>query len=169
MSIGTKILERMQQQIEVEGVASDQARPTKVALREGPIRVEAEISAYDTLGVAVHALTMWGNNDASLQTLAKTISERVTYLWEPLALIERDLEHQTAQMRSAPPLVEETAIEFYEGELSRQDGTLRMRLVRYRQENGERRRTGETIKLTHEAFRRLVDDMAGILRAPQSE
>lgn len=170
MSVGAKTLEQIRQPIEAEGGGPTQENPLKVTVEEGPARVEAEVSAFDTLGLALRALTVQGDNDAApLETLAQTISERVTYLWEPLALIERDLEREQVQMRSAPPLVEEKAIEFYEGELMRRDGTPRMRLVRYRQENNETRRKRIPITLTQAAFRRLVDDLSAILGTPATE
>jgi hypothetical protein len=147
-----------------------QQRPLAVALQEEHTRVEAEVYAFDTLGVSLRGLTVWGNHrDAALEVLAQTISRQVTYLWEPLALIERDLEREEVQMRSAPPLVEDQAIEFYEGWLTRRDGAPRFHLVRYRRQNGEPRRTSVQFTLTHEVFRRLVDDLASILQAPEPE
>jgi len=170
MSVGTKMLERMRNLIQEGDSTPTQQRPLTVALQEEHTGVEAEVYAFDTLGVSLRGLTVWGDHrDAALEMLAQTISRHVTYLWEPLALIERDLEREEVQMRSAPPLVEDKAIEFYEGWLTRCDGAPRFRLVRYRRQNGESRRTSMHITLTHEVFRRLVDDLASILQAPEPE
>lgn len=169
MRVGAKMLERIQHLIESEGNTLPRTKPLTVALREGPIEVKAEVSSHDSLGTALYALTMAGDHsDAPLEMLAQEISERVTYLWEPLALIERDPERGKAQMRSAPPLVEDEIIEFYEAQLSRQDGSPRIRFIRYRQANRQARRTRVPITLTHEVFRRLVDDLATTLRAPET-
>lgn len=166
MRVGAKMLERMRHLIEKEENTPSPEKMLTVTLREGPIEVKAEVSSYDSLGVALHALTVSGDNsDTALETLAQTISQRITYLWEPLALIERDLEREQAQLRSAPPLIEDKTIEFYEGQLFRQDGSLRIHLVRYRQRRGQMRRDRIPILLTHEVFRRLVDSLAGILRS----
>lgn len=170
MTNGAKTLERIRYSVQVEGTTPTYDRPLTVALHEEHTGVEAEVCAYDSLGVALHGLTVWGDNRAaSLETLAKTISERVTYLWEPLALIERDLEREQVQMRSAPPLIEDKAIEFYEGQLTRQAGSPRIHMARYRRENGQARRVRVPVILTHAIFRRLVDDLSTILRAPETE
>ncbi|MFQ5854799.1 MAG: hypothetical protein ACE5LU_04030 [Anaerolineae bacterium] len=170
MSVGFKILERMRYFIDVEGNTPTQEQPFTVALREGHIGVEAEVIAYDSLGVALHGLTVWGDGrEASLEALAQTISRRVTYLWEPLALIERDLEREQVQMRSAPPLIEDKTVEYYEAMLTRQEGSPRIHMARYRQQNGQTRRVRVPITLTHQVFRRLVDDLVTILRALETE
>lgn len=164
------MLESVRQVIQEGGNTPTQAKPLTVTLQEGHAGVEAEVFAFDTLGVSLRGLTVSGDNrEASLEALAQTISRHVTYLWEPLALIERDLKRQEVQMRSTPPLVKDKAIEFYEGRLTRRDRTPRFHLVRYRRQNGESRRTSAHITLTHEVFRRLVDDLASILQAPEPE
>lgn len=164
------MLESVRQVIQEGGNTPTQAKPLTVTLQEGHAGVEAEVFAFDTLGVSLRGLTVSGDNrEASLEALAQTISRHVTYLWEPLALIERDLKRQEVQMRSTPPLVKDKAIEFYEGRLTRRDRAPRFHLVRYRRQNGESRRTSAHITLTHEVFRRLVDDLASILQAPEPE
>ena len=164
------MLERVRQVIQEGGNTPTQAKPLTVTLQEGHAGVEAEVFAFDTLGVSLRGLTVSGDNrEASLETLAQTISRHVTYLWEPLALIERDLEREEVQMRSAPPLVEDKTIAFYEGRLTRRDGSPRFHLARWRRQNGGPGRARLPIVLTHQVFCRLVDDLAGILRAPEPE
>jgi hypothetical protein len=169
MSIGAKMLKQMQYLIDAHADAPAPAKPLDLTLWEDPIQVQAQVSAYDTLGVALQALTVrCSPGDAPLETVARAINERVTYLWEPLALIERDLEREQAQMRSAPPRVDDEAIEFYEGELSRQNGSLQLRLLRYRRKNGQTRSEQVPLTLTHDVCRRLTDDVAGILSGTAS-
>lgn len=164
MNIGAKMLKQMQHLIDAHADAPAPAKPLDLTLREGPIQVQAQVSAYDTLGVALQTLTIQSHaGSASLEAVARAIHERVTYLWEPLALIERDLEREQAQMRSAPPRVDDAAIEFYEGELSRQNGALQLRLLRYRRKNDQTRSEQIPLTLTHAVCRRLTDDVAGIL------
>ena len=162
------MLERIQHVIELEGITPAEDQPLMVAWRNGQIEVTAEVCAYDGLGVSVHALTVQGDrSDVPLEGLATIISERVTYLWESLALIELDREQ--VQMRSAPPLAEGKTIAFYEGQLTRQAGSSRLHLIRCRHQTGEARRTRIPITLTHETFRRLVNDLGTILQMPESE
>lgn len=168
MSVGFKTLERVRYFIEVEGNTPTSEQPFAVALRDADSRVEVEVVAYDTLAMALSGLTVWGDNaETSLEELAQSISQRVTYLWEPLALIERDLELEEVQMRSAPPLIDDDAIEFYECRLTRTDGSPQAHLVRYRRQNGGGRRVTVPITVTHQVFQRLVDDLTAILRAPR--
>jgi hypothetical protein len=170
MSIGVRMLERMQHSFEVEGNLPTQDEPSVVTLGTGSRAVRAEVCAYDSLGVALHTLSVVGDNsDTPLEELAQSISRRVRYLWEPLALIERDLERDQVQMRSVPPLIEDDTIEFYEGLLTRQNGASHLHLVRYRQPKGQGRRTRMPITLTHDIFRRLVNDLSAILQTPETE
>lgn len=169
MNVGARTLEQIRHAIQDSGYAPAPDRPLTVALDEEGTRVEAQVLAYDSLGVAVQGLTVWGDNRvASLEALSKTISQRVTYLWEPLALIERDLERDEVQIRSAPPLAEDKTVEFFEGRLTRHDGSLRLHLVRLRQADRQARRANVPITVTHQVFRRLVNDLAAILRAPET-
>lgn len=169
MSVGARMLEHMRYLIVERGNTASREKPLTVTLHEKRVGVEAEVYAYDNLGMALGGLTVQGDNrHASLETLAQSISRRVTYLWEPLALTERDVEHEKVQMRSAPPLVEDKTIEFYEGWLTRHDGSPRVHLARYRRENEPAPTVQVPITLTHETFRRLVDDLATVLRAPEA-
>lgn len=170
MSVGAKMLDRMSYLSQEGDTPPTHENPLTVALQEEHASVEAEVYAFDRLGVSLRGLTILGDNrDAGLEALAQTINQRVTYLSEPVALVERDLDREEVQMRSAPPLADDRAIEFYEGRLTRQDGSPHLHLVRYRQEHGEPRRVGMPITLTHNVFRRLVDDLAAILRAPATD
>ncbi|RME47096.1 MAG: hypothetical protein D6791_06680 [Chloroflexi bacterium] len=170
MSIGIKALEHMQHLVVESGNRPTQEKPLTITLQDERTGVEAEVYAYDSLGVSLGTLSVWGDNrDASLETLAQAISKRVIYLWEPLALIERDLARDQVQMRSSPPLVEDKKIEFYEGRLTRHNGVPRVQFFRYRLPNNEYRRTQVPITLTHEVFRRLIDDLSTILQTPESE
>lgn len=164
------MLERMSYLIQEGDTTPTHEKPLTVAVQEEHAGVEAEVYAFDRLGVSLSGLTVWGDNrDVDLEGLARTINQRVTYLSEPVALVERDLERQEVQMRSAPPLAGDRAIEFYEGRLTRQDGSPRLHLARYRHEHGEPRRAPVPMTITHQVFQLLVDDLATILQVPQTE
>lgn len=165
MSIGTSVLEEIHATIDRRGETPTAAQPLRVRVDATPTAVEVEVRAYDTLAVAVNRLEVWGDSSAALELLAQAISRTVSYLWEPLAMIERDRDLNRVAMRSAPPLVEDDTVEFYHGELTRSAHGVHFDLVRLRQANGERRRTGTPLTLTHATLRRLIDDLAAILRA----
>lgn len=172
MNVGSEMAARMRYFFEVEGNTPAREQPFTIGLCRDDARVEVEVVAYDSLAVALQQLKVWGDpGDASLEKLAATIGERVTYLSEPLALIERDIERRQAQLRSRPPFVRDETIEFYEGQLmgeegGAQDTAVCFQLVRYRQPKGQRHRTRIPMTLTHEVFQHLVADLATILRSP---
>lgn len=166
MRIGTTLLERTRQVMEMEGLTVSYEQPLAVAIRQNEVRVEAEICALDHLGIAFQGLRLWGNAaHAELDTLAEAIAERVTYLPERLAPIEHDPERGIVQMRSAPPFVENGDVEYFELTLSRNGEETCLHLARHRRPEGRRRREGVTIVLTQQLFQRLVDDLAALLRS----
>ena len=169
MHIGATIVERTRQFIALEGTPLSFEQPLAMGVQEGSVRVEAEVCALDSLGIALRGLTAWGDAQGmALHTLAETIAERITYLPERLAPIERDLERGVVQMRSAPPLVENSSVEYYEITLTRSADQTRMHLARYRREDGQRRRRSVPIVLTHGLFQRLADDLAALLHTPDT-
>jgi hypothetical protein len=169
MRIGATFLERTRQVMEVEGLTVSHEQPLAVTLRKGTVGIEAEVRALDSLGIALRRLTVWGGDgDTDLQALADAIAQRVTYLPERLAPIERDPERGIVQMRSAPPLTEGEDVEYYEATLTREDSVSRIRLARYRWSAERRRRTDVSIVLTQQLFQRLVDDLATLLCCPDA-
>ncbi len=88
-----------------------------------------------------------------LRRFADSLSNRLTYLMEPISTIEAD--PQIVQLRSDPPLVEEKQTRFY-FELLAMPG--RCRLVRYRKSTGEPRRV-VAMHLTYEVVARLLLDI----------
>ena len=165
MRIGTTLLERTRQVMEVEGLTVSDEQPLAVAVQKDGVRAEVEICALDRLGIAFQRLRLWGNGaQADLDALAEAIAERVTYLPERLAPIERDPQRGIVQMRSAPPFVEDGDVEYFELTLSRTGEETRLHLMRHRRPEGRRRREGVSIVLTQPLFQRLVDDLATLLR-----
>lgn len=163
MTIGARTLEQIHTAIDVRGETPTAARPLGVNVAANSARVETEVRAYDTLAVALNHLDVWGDSATATVRLAQAISQTISYLWEPLAMIERDLDMDRVEMRSAPPLVEDGDIEFYHGELTRHAEGVHFHLVRLRQTDGDRRRTQIPVTLTHATLRRLIDDLATIL------
>jgi hypothetical protein len=163
MSIGATTLEKIRTAIAVEGGTPIEVYPVDVRITSDSATVEAEVRAYDTLAVALNHLDVQGDSATAPERLAQTISQTVGYLWEPLAMIERDLETGRVEMRSAPPLIKGSDIEFYRGELMPQAEGVRLHLIRLRQTDDDRRRTQIPLVLTHATLRRLIDDLAAIL------
>ena len=170
MQVGNQLLGKIQQFIEQEGRKPTPDAPLSVRVQAGTTKVEAQVSAFDSLGVAFRTLEISRENpQTSLEAIAQTASDRITYLWEPLALLERDLDRERIQLRSSPPYVDSEAIAFYEARLSRQNGRVHVQMTRYRQVKGQKRRAQIPVTLTHEAFQRLVNDLDLALSTSETE
>jgi hypothetical protein len=158
------MLEWMNHFIEVEGNKLAEDNPLSVTFSAGPVEVQAEVSAYDSLAMALNALMVSSaRSDLSLEAVAQSIAQRITYLWESLVLIEKDIERDEVLMRSAPPFIEDGAVIFCQARLVREAGCTKIHLTRHQQLKGQARRRSFPIMVTHEVFRRLVDDLSTAL------
>ncbi len=132
---------------------------------------EADVTQLDGLGLAFTRLVVWSTPgdvvDVAdwLDRLGQAIVGRITYLGEPLALLERDGRLRRALIRSAQPFVTADGIEYSEGWLEFDPAGKRVAfsLSRYQQSDGEvGRRPAETI-VTRQVFGRLVGDLEALL------
>jgi hypothetical protein len=122
-------------------------------------RFECDLSAVDGIGAAVerfsfHTRRLTGSSLEKLKKIGEDLSRRVTYLLEPIAIIEIDAEGVTVQLRSAPPSQEDGVTSYYELTIS--EGGLD--LSRYESRSGQPRHAVPA-KFTHEALRRLAKDI----------
>ena len=139
--------------------------PCTVTLDDGPHRVTLHLTALDSVGVAFsslefatssraewtsEALTQWGNR----------LSSRITYLMEPLKVLEIDAGGGEVQLRSQSPTARDAARGYYEMRLFRQ-GTLRMQ--RFSFDEASRQRRESPCQVTREVLERLADDIVGSL------
>ena len=94
-----------------------------------------------------------------LERMAKALSERLTYLMEPIRPIEIDADACVAQLRSSPPQRDDDGRSYYEltvrrgGEIS---------LCRFRKEPGTPRQN-IAANVTREVLLRLADDFEAVL------
>jgi hypothetical protein len=100
-----------------------------------------------------------GATAADLQRIAKSLSDRLTYLLEPINPIELDAQECVVQMRSNPPHKDDDGRSYYEL-LVRRGGEIS--LVRYRKENGSARQQIPAT-VTREVLLRLVGDFCAVL------
>ncbi len=91
--------------------------------------------------------------------MAKSLSERLTYLMEPIRPIEIDADACVAQLRSSPPQRDDDGRSYYELTV-RRGGDIS--LVRYRKEPGTPRQQ-IAANVTREVLLRLVDDFEAVL------
>jgi len=125
-------------------------------------RLVCLVTAVDGLACSLDSIVV-----SSERTAATSIGEmkrrgehlvaRLSYLMEPLDVIEVDEHLQVVQLRSSPPHREEGAIRYYELELRPGEYSLR----RYRKQP-QCSREAIPITVTREVFRRLVTDFASV-------
>ena len=113
-----------------------------VAVDEPPRRITCDIVERNSLAVSFDRLQLAtpelaAASVADLERIAKSLSDRLTYLMEPISPIEIDAEECIVQLRSNPPQRDDDGRSYYEL-LVRRGGQIA--LVRYRKENGAARR-----------------------------
>jgi hypothetical protein len=138
--------------------------PATVEVSDGPRRLTCELAERNSLAVAFQTLRVTtpelaNASSANLERLAKAISERLTYLMEPIRPIEIDADACVAQLRSSPPQRDDDGRSYYEL-LVRRGGEIA--LCRYRKEPGApRQQIAATV--TREVLLRLADDFEAVL------
>jgi hypothetical protein len=136
--------------------------PCTVTVEDTPVRLTLHLTALDTVGLAFSTMefattagTEW--TAVALKDWADRLSKRVTYLMEPLKVIEIDADGGEVQVRSQSPTPREEQRGYYEMRLFR-NGSLR--LERFAYDGGTRQRHPVPCQLTREVLERLADDIA---------
>ena len=140
--------------------------PCSVTVDEGPDRVTLEIAALDSVGVALDGLEYattdrkeWLPQD--LNAWGDRIARKVTYLMEPLHVLEVDGGRGEVQLRSQAPTHRGDARNYYEVRLGR-EGVCRVERFTY--DPAEKRRRRTPCHLTREVVERLAEDLAATSR-----
>lgn len=140
--------------------------PCSLTVDEGPDRVTLQIADLDSVGVALDALEYartdrkdWSTQD--LNAWGDRIARRVTYLMEPLHVLEVDGGRGEVQLRSQAPTNRGDARNYYEVRLGGQ-GVCRVERFSYDPVERQRRRTA--CHLTREVVERLAEDLAATSR-----
>jgi hypothetical protein len=123
--------------------------------------LEVVIASADTMSVAFTAFAFHSDRLASAETaklsrIADVLASKLTYLLEPLRVVEVDGNAGAVQMRSHPPYQRDKQTKYYEV-LVQRGGAIS--LVRYERLPGEPRQP-IAAHVTEEVFYRLADDFA---------
>jgi hypothetical protein len=136
--------------------------PCAVTVEDGPNRLTLNLTALESVGVAMESLEFvttdrqdWSSD--ALKGWGERLAARVTYLLEPLKVLEIDAAGSEVQIRSQSPSGRSDQRGFYEVRLHR-EGLLRMR--RHLFDDATRQRRGTTCQFTLEVLERLADDIA---------
>jgi hypothetical protein len=122
-------------------------------------RIEADLLAVDAIGCSFQTLGYSTSRlaDASLEDLKQIstdLTAKLTYLLEPIGLIEADADRCSVQLRSSPPQKGEDGTSYYEL-LVRRGGDIS--LSRYQKKPGQMRQIVPA-QVTREVLGRLADD-----------
>jgi hypothetical protein len=136
--------------------------PCSITVEEGPNRLTLHLTGLDTVGVAFNSLEFASSkqpewSSESLKGWGDRLASRVTYLMEPLKVVEFDAGGREVQMRSQRPTPRDEQRSYYEIRLFGQ-GALQMQRYAFNEETRERRQT--PCQLTREVLERLADDIA---------
>lgn len=128
---------------------------------EADLRLRCDLTATDTLGCAftqfeVHSSKLANASIDQLKKVSEALAARLTYLLEPIKLIEVDADQCVAQLRSSPPQREPEMTTYYEL-LVRRGGELS--LCRWSKTRTSERQLVPA-QVTREVFLRLVADFS---------
>jgi hypothetical protein len=136
-----------------------------VTVDDSPRQLTCDIVERNSLAVSFKELRLAttelaGATPDDLERIGKSLSERLTYLMEPIAPIELDSEACIVQLRSNPPQRDDDGRSYYELTVSRGG---QIALARYRKENGNAR-LPVAATVTREVLLRLVGDFCAVLK-----
>ncbi len=94
---------------------------------------------------------------AELKGWADRLVAKLTYLMEPLVVLELDAEVGQAQLRSQSPSERQSMRTYYEIQVDRNAS---LRLARVTFDEATRKRSAATCQFTREAIERLANDLA---------
>ena len=122
-------------------------------------RVEADLIAVDAIGCAFQTLAYSSDKLATasldeLKAISQSLTSKLTYLLEPIGLVEADADRCSVQLRSNPPQKGDDGTSYYEL-MVRRGGDIT--LSRYSKKSGQLRQIVPA-NVTREVLGRLADD-----------
>ena len=122
-------------------------------------RVEADLIAVDVIGCSFQTLAYTTDKLAAatldqLKQISQALTAKLTYLLEPIGLVEADAERCSVQLRSSPPQKGDDGTSYYEL-MVRKGGDIT--LSRYSKKPGQLRQIVPA-HITREVLGRLADD-----------
>ena len=122
----------------------------------------SELLVVDKLGCAFTQMTYESSrladaDNARLTAVSEDLVRRMTYLLEPLGVVELDDESASIQLRSVPPAKEDGVIRYYELVVRRGGQITLQRFEKPQDRSADRRQI--TAEVTRDVFQRLAGDM----------
>jgi len=125
-------------------------------------RIEADLVAVEPIGCTFQTLGLSTGKLANstldeLKAISEDLTSKLTYLLEPIGLVEADADRCSIQLRSNPPQKGEDETSYYEL-MVRRGGDIT--LSRYSKKTGQLRQIVPA-HVTREVLGRLADDFLG--------
>lgn len=138
------------------------------AFQVNDLHVWADVRTQEQVGCSLNRLTVRPKRPITWdpKRTGQAIAKQVTYLLEPLRLIEAVPQWGTVQVRSTQPWRNNGHVEYFE--IVAEDegaGQVGLSMCRYRATKGLRGRTPIPINLTWEVLERLLSDLSSALLA----
>jgi len=137
------------------------ALPCRITVEDEPNRLTLGLTAsgpvgmaFDRLNFATLARTDWSAED--LKAWADRIASRVTYLMEPLVVLEHDKVGGEVELRSQTPTPRGDRRSYFEVRLNHHGA---MTLSRIAVDDTSRKRQPTLCQMTREVLERLTDDL----------
>ena len=149
----------------VESLTADTEMPQAVEAEAGSARLALNLTARGPVGLAFDGLDYAVSDRAELSAEAlrgwgDRLAARLTYLMEPLVVLEVDAQAGEAELRSQAPTPRGDRRSFYEVRL-RREANLHLQRVAF--DESTRRRQVVSCQMTLEVLERLADDLVASL------
>ncbi len=152
--------------VEASPAIGESSPPSIVAAETDTHRLTLTLTARGPVGLAFTSLAFEATNrvadlsTADLRAWGDRLAARLSYLMEPLVVLEVDAEAGEAELRSRNPTARADRRSFYEVRLRRQGG---LQLQRVAFDDATRRRSTVPCQMTVEVLERLADDLVASL------
>lgn len=123
---------------------------------DGDLQVRVQMADWDRLGCLLEKLEMKCTNGHSLKLDPVRIEKEMTYLGEPLRIIELEKYFGKAILRSFPPRMENGTVSFFEMVLNDAEG---LSLTRLAYDRSLGKRSPIPVPFTRETLERLLRDL----------
>src|SRR3954463_12197287 len=149
----------------VESLTAATEMPQVVEAEAGAARLALNLTARGPVGIAFDGLDFALTDRAdppahALRAWGERLAARLTYLMEPLVVLEVDAQAGEAELRSQAPTPRGELRSFYEVRL-RREGSLHLQRIAFA--DATRRRQVVPCQMTVEVLERLADDLVASL------
>jgi hypothetical protein len=131
-----------------------------VQASDDQFKVDVTLVDWDRLGCLIRKVEIGHSHNNAMKFDPAQIEDKITYLGEPLRVIELAEDGGRAVLRSAPPHRDGEKISFFELVLDQNAG---LSLVRYLYDGNRGERISVPAALTRESLERLLADLIDVV------